>query len=119
MGLSIEGAPPVDNLDANQALLLAAGRLADFYMLLGNEAYADASDPTITLAGTLTGSSTALHAFMNQTSNLLEEELALLRGRDDASALRADTSLLQSPDLEFCPPATARWPTPASSWRHQ
>ena len=39
MGLSIEGAPPVDYPPANDALLLAAGRLADLYMLLGNEAY--------------------------------------------------------------------------------
>jgi hypothetical protein len=47
MGLSIEGAPPIDYPPANDALLLAAGRLADLYMLLGNEAYADAADPTI------------------------------------------------------------------------
>jgi hypothetical protein len=47
MQLSIEGAPPVDYPPANDALLLAAGRLADLYMLLGNEAYADAADPTI------------------------------------------------------------------------
>jgi hypothetical protein len=45
--LSIEGTPPVDYPPANDALLLAAGRLADLYMLLGNEAYADAADPTI------------------------------------------------------------------------
>ena len=42
IGLSIEGAPSVDYGPANDALLLVAGRLADLYMLLGNEAYADA-----------------------------------------------------------------------------
>jgi hypothetical protein len=89
LGLSLEGTPPVSgNADVNNALLLAAGRLADLYMLLGNEAYADASDPTIAQAN-----QTSMHAFMNQTSNLLEEELALLRGRDD--------SLL--PDVRFHP----------------
>ena len=45
--LSIEGSPPVNYPSAGDALLLAAGRLADLYMLLGNEAFADASDPTI------------------------------------------------------------------------
>jgi hypothetical protein len=43
--LSIEGLPAVNYGPANDAILLAAGRLADLYMLLGNEAYADASDP--------------------------------------------------------------------------
>ena len=37
--------------DANNALLLAASRIADLYLLLGNEAYADASDPTVGLDG--------------------------------------------------------------------
>ncbi len=68
-------------------LLLAAGRLADLYMLLGNEAFADAADPTIAY-GTddkqYGNVSTSIHCFMNQTSSLLEEELALLRGRDDS-----------------------------------
>ena len=86
IGLSIEGAPAVDYGPANDALLLVAGRLADLYMLLGNEAYADASDPTIAF-GTddkVYGSeASSIHCFMNQTSSLLEEELNLLRGRDD------------------------------------
>ncbi|MCL4177931.1 MAG: hypothetical protein KJ072_09320 [Verrucomicrobia bacterium] len=87
MGLSIEGAPPVDYPPANDALLLAAGRLADLYMLLGNEAYADAVDPTIAFGtdhGVYGAQATSLHCFMNQTASLLEEELALLRGRDNS-----------------------------------
>jgi hypothetical protein len=86
IGLSIEGAPPVSYPPANDALLLAAGRIADLYMLLGNEAYADASDPTIAFGtddGTYGSEASSLHCFMNQTASLLEEELALLRGRDD------------------------------------
>src|SRR6185295_1936228 len=86
LGLSIEGTPPIDYPPANDALLLAAGRLADLYMLLGNEAYADAADPTIGFgsADPQYGSeATSIHCFMNQTSSLLEEELDLLRGRDD------------------------------------
>jgi hypothetical protein len=86
IGLSIEGTPAVNYPPANDALLLAAGRIADLYMLLGNEAYADAADPTIAFGtddGIYGSESTSIHCFMNQTSSLLEEELALLRGRDD------------------------------------
>ncbi len=71
---------------ANDALLLAAGYLNDLYMLLGNEAWADAADPTIGI-GTADRNygdiSTALFAFKGQVASLLEEELGLLRGRDD------------------------------------
>lgn len=71
---------------ANDALLLAAGRISDLYMILGNEAYGDAQDPTIVF-GTedrrIYGSvASSLFCFMNQVATLLEEELALLRGRD-------------------------------------
>ncbi|MBI5800360.1 MAG: hypothetical protein HZA92_06480 [Verrucomicrobia bacterium] len=71
---------------ANDALLLAAGYLNDLYMMLGNEAYADAANPTIGI-GTADKNygdiATALFAFRGQMSSLLEEELALMRGRDD------------------------------------
>lgn len=73
---------------ANDALLLAAGRIHDLYMILGNEAYADASDPTISFSTAdceIYGSEwTSIFCFMNQVPTLLEEELALLRGRDDS-----------------------------------
>lgn len=85
LGLSIEGTPPIDYPPANDALLLAAGRLADLYMLLGNEAYADAADPTIAFGtdnGVYGAQATSIHCFMNQTASVLEEELGLLRGRD-------------------------------------
>lgn len=71
---------------ANDALLLAAGYLNDLYMLLGNEAWADAANPTIgigTKDRTYGEIATALFAFRGQVASLLEEELALLRGRDD------------------------------------
>jgi probable HAF family extracellular repeat protein len=88
-GLSVEGVPPVDFNPANNALLLAATRLSDLYTLLGNEAYADATDPTIGFGsgsreyGSLASS---IFAFQNQLDSLLEEELGLLRGRDDSAA---------------------------------
>ncbi|MCH2061493.1 MAG: hypothetical protein MK183_12790, partial [Verrucomicrobiales bacterium] len=72
-----------------EQLQLVAGRLADLYVLLGNEAFADATDPTIELEGLADFSQPAsLHSFMNLTgaSSLLEEELSLLRGRDDSDA---------------------------------
>lgn len=71
---------------ANDALLLAAGYLNDLYMVLGNEAWADAANPTIgigTKDNTYGEIATALFAFRGQLPSLLEEELALLRGRDD------------------------------------
>lgn len=72
----------------NAALLFAAGKLSDLYMLLGNEAFADAQDPTIAFPRELSedehgAEATGIFCFMNQVPNLLEEELALLRGRDD------------------------------------
>ncbi len=71
---------------ANDALLLAAGYLNDLYMALGNEAWADAANPTIgfgTKDNTYGSIATSLFSFRGQLPSLLEEELALLRGRDD------------------------------------
>lgn len=71
---------------ANDALLLAAGYLSDLYMALGNEAWADAANPTIgigTANNTYGDIATAMYSFRGQVPSLLEEELALLRGRDD------------------------------------
>ena len=68
---------------ANDALLLAASYLNDLYMMLGNEAWADASNPTIGIGTKENDVATALFAFRGQVATLLEEELALLRGRDD------------------------------------
>jgi hypothetical protein len=86
MDLSVEVGKNYD--PANVAVLLAATRLAELYGLLGNEAYADAADPTLTFGtwnGAQVGSlSTSVHAFQNQATginSLLYEELALLRGR--------------------------------------
>lgn len=87
--LSINGLPPVNFPPANSALLLVTSRISDLYMLLGNESYADASDPTIAFGtddGQYGSEASSIHCFMNQTSSLLEEELALLRGRDDSAS---------------------------------
>jgi hypothetical protein len=86
-GLSIDLSTPVVTGGINNALLLAATRVTDLYMLLGNEAYSDAIDPTIGF-----GSNTAdyghaaanLFSFQNQLPSLLDEELALLRGRSQS-----------------------------------
>ena len=89
MALSIDSAPPVDYGPVNDALLLITSRLSDFYMLLGNEAFADASDPMIGFGtdSDIYGSlAPAIFTFQNQVPSLLEEELGLLRGRDDSAA---------------------------------
>lgn len=73
---------------ANAALMNAATRLSDFYMLLGNEAYQDAMDPTIgfgTGSGAYGTLAPSVFAFQNQVATLLDEELVLLRGRDDSA----------------------------------
>ncbi len=87
----------LNDTDANKQLLLAAERLCDLYVLLGNEAYDDAMNPTIgfgtewptVAAGTTPvdfgAESTGLFCFDNQVSSLLDEELALLRGRTGAN----------------------------------
>jgi hypothetical protein len=72
---------------ANNALLLAAGYLSDLYSMVANDAAADAANPTIGIgtADRNYGSiATALFSFQGQEPSLLEENLALLRGRDDS-----------------------------------
>ncbi|MBL9139750.1 MAG: hypothetical protein JNK85_28025 [Verrucomicrobiales bacterium] len=95
--LSIDLSRPVSTPAIANALQLASTRISDFYTILGNEAYADAIDPTIgygsegpnDLSGANPGYgsfATAVFSFQNQTSSLIEEELALLRGQDDDAA---------------------------------
>ncbi len=78
----------------NDALLLAAGYLNDLYVLLGNEAYADAANPTISLDDqtTITEVNTSRFSFEGQAASSLEEELGLLRGRDDFLATSVATA---------------------------
>ena len=88
----------VNDTDANKQLLLAVERLQDLYTVLGDEAYTDAKNPTIGFGsnkavggGTTTevdysSESSSLFCFDNQVPSLLDEELALLRGRTGESA---------------------------------
>ncbi len=88
----------INDTDANKQLLLAVERLQDLYALLGDEAYADAKNPTIGIGSNkaFEGDNTpeveaaqlssALFCFDNQVPTLLDEELALLRGRSGESA---------------------------------
>ncbi len=87
----IQGRPNVDPAFALQ-LLLACARLNDLYMLLGNEAFADAQDPMVGFGSTAVFDGAALsidygayassiYCFENQYNSLLDEELGLLYGR--------------------------------------
>jgi hypothetical protein len=79
-GMSIDAS--TNDPDTNNALILAAGYLNDLYMILGNEAYSDAANPTISLDD---GSvNTSRFSFEGQVASSIDEELALLRGRDDS-----------------------------------
>lgn len=84
--LSINLSSPVSTPTIANALQLVSTRLSDFYMLLGNEAYSDAEDPTIGFGSSSVeygAMAPVVHAFQNQTSSLLDEELSLLRGVDN------------------------------------
>ncbi|MDB6055510.1 MAG: hypothetical protein JWN25_3033 [Verrucomicrobiales bacterium] len=73
---------------ANDSLLLAAGYLSDLYKILGDEASSDADNPTIgigTKDHTYGDVATALYSFKGQVASLLDEEMALLEGRDDVA----------------------------------
>ncbi|MCX8496218.1 MAG: hypothetical protein ORN51_08560 [Akkermansiaceae bacterium] len=78
----------LDTASTNNALILAAGYLNDLYTILGNEAYADAANPTISVddKNSVTEVNTSRFAFEGQVASSLDEELALLRGRDDFNA---------------------------------
>jgi hypothetical protein len=81
----------------NTALLNAANRIATLYSMLGHEAATDAVDPTIgfgTQSGQYGNLAPSIFAFQNQTGSLLEEELALLRGRGEVGARPAYNRLL-------------------------
>ncbi|PLX99800.1 MAG: hypothetical protein C0622_09865 [Desulfuromonas sp.] len=85
---SIDATPPQDYGPTNDALLNISSRLATFYLALGNEAYADAVDPTIgfsTMSAEYGNMAPSIFAFQNQVDSLLDEELVLLRGRDDTA----------------------------------
>ena len=84
--LSIDLSRPVSSPAIANALQLASTRLADFYTLLGNEAYVDALDPSTGFGSSDIGSGssgTGRFSFQNQMPSLLQEELSLLRGVDD------------------------------------
>ena len=87
--LSINLEEPVSTPGIVATLLLASSRIADFYKILGDEAYTDALDPTIGYASDSVSYGTlapTIFSFMNQVPTLLDEELALLRGLDDLGA---------------------------------
>ena len=88
LDLSVNAVPPVDYGPANAAILNIASRIAEFYALLGNEAYADAQDPTVGLltSGEFASMAPSIFPFQNQLASVLEEELVLLRGRDTSQA---------------------------------
>jgi subtilisin-like proprotein convertase family protein/threonine dehydrogenase-like Zn-dependent dehydrogenase len=79
----------INSQGANAALLNVTSRIANLYMLLAGDAYIDSLDPTVALGtNSVVGArATSLFAFMNQFRpdlfGPIDEELALLRGRDE------------------------------------
>ena len=72
----------------NSKLLDVAARVSDLYMMLGNEAFGDALDPTIgfsTTSAVFGNAAPAIFAFQDQIDSLLGEELTLLRGSESVS----------------------------------
>jgi hypothetical protein len=71
---------------ANSALLEITGYLNDLYNDVANDAWANAQNPTISIGtdNTTYGDlATSLFCFQGEEPSLLEQDLALLRGRDD------------------------------------
>ena len=89
MDLSINLDQPANTSAVITSLMLAATRIAEFYILLGNEAYNDALDPTIGFGSDnkeYDSQAPTIFTFMNQVPSLLDEEMILLRGRDEKGA---------------------------------
>jgi hypothetical protein len=81
---------------ANSALLLITGYLNDLYNDVANDAWANAQNPTISIGtdnSTYGNLATSLFCFQGEEPFLLEQDLALLRGRDD----------ILSPGVELAP----------------
>ena len=74
------------NIDMSKQLLLAQTRMGEFYTLLGAEAYSDAKNPLIPAGYDGQQFASGTFSFANQVPSLLDEELALLRGRTSATA---------------------------------
>ena len=95
--LSIDLSSPISTPAVNNAILLAASRIADLQLLLGNEAYTDAQDPTIGFGSSSVeygALAPTIFCFQNQMASLMDEELALLRGRGEEGAYPAYNRLL-------------------------
>lgn len=87
MGESLSINAGINYGPANQALLTAAGYLNDLYMTLGNAAWANSLNPTISFGtdNTTYGSvATASFCFEGEVPTLLQQNLCFLRGRDDS-----------------------------------
>ena len=80
---SIEAGVTTDSV--NNTLLLAAGYLSDLYLLVGDEAADDATNPTLEIDSQSGAQqiTSARFSFEGQVNTLLQETLALWRGRDD------------------------------------
>ncbi len=93
--LSIDAGYSDDNVNAS--LLESASKLNDLYNILGDEAFSDAEDPTVAwgnrdLNDQFFGArASSLYAFEGMVPSLLEETLALLRGRDNTSSTPVTT----------------------------
>ena len=75
-----------NNIDMSKQLMLAQTRMGEFYSLLGAEAYSDAKNPLISTGADGQQFASGTFSFANQVPSLLDEELALLRGRTSATA---------------------------------
>ncbi len=89
MVLQASGSPSVD---LSKQLLLAQTRMGEFYTLLGAEAYSDAKNPLVAqrtlddMEESTLNLPSSVFCFANQVPTLLDEELALLRGRSASTA---------------------------------
>ena len=85
MSLSVNGLPAVNYGPANDALLWRRADWRTSTCCWGMRRLPTLRVPTIAFGtdGVYGSEATSIYCFMNQTASLMEEELALLRGRDD------------------------------------
>lgn len=92
--MSIDRGESVFRESVGTAIQLVSNRLAQLYTLMGNEGYNDSLDGTVPNVDSTAVNLASLHAFKNMTGSPIDEELALLRGKEEIGASPSYNRLL-------------------------
>lgn len=92
--MSIDRGESVFRTSVGTAIQLVSNRLAQLYTLMGNEGYNDSLDGTVPNVDSTAVNLASLHAFKNMMGSPIDEELALLRGKEEIGASPSYNRLL-------------------------